>query len=89
MGRERVFSEKKILHHFRQAFWYGKGQISGQICNYCKWHHLVAKFATVCKLCYVVAKFNPSHGVNFWVCCASGNVFSFNATRLNKVPTQI
>ena len=25
MGRERVFSEKKILHHFRQAFWYGKG----------------------------------------------------------------
>ena len=25
MGRERVFSEKKILHHFRQAFWYRKG----------------------------------------------------------------
>ena len=25
MGRERAFSEKKILHHFRQAFWYGKG----------------------------------------------------------------
>ena len=24
--------------------------------------------------CHVVAKFNPSHGVNFWVRCASGNV---------------
>ena len=24
---------------------------------------------------HVVAKFNPSHGVNFWVRCASGNVF--------------
>ena len=33
----------------------------GQICNYCKW-------------CHVVDKFNPSHGVNFWVHCASGNV---------------
>ena len=35
----------------------------GQICNYCKW-------------CHVVDKFNPSHGVNFWVRCASGNVSS-------------
>ena len=33
----------------------------GQICN-------------KCKRCHVVAKFNPSHGVNFWVRCASGNV---------------
>ena len=29
----------------------------------------------ICKRCHVVAKFNPSHGVNFWVRCASGNVF--------------
>ena len=36
----------------------------GLICNLCKW-------------CYVVAKFYPSHGVNFWVLCASGNVFVF------------
>ena len=34
----------------------------GQICYKCKWRH-------------VVAKFSPSHGVNFWVRCASGNVF--------------
>ena len=33
----------------------------GQICN-------------KCKRCHVVAKFNPSHGANFWVRCASGNV---------------
>ena len=33
----------------------------GQICNLCKWRH-------------VVAKFSPSLGVNFWVRCASGNV---------------
>ena len=33
----------------------------GQICNYGKW-------------CHVVDKFNPRHGVNFWVRCASGNV---------------
>ena len=25
----------------------------------------------------MVAKFSPSHGVNFWVRCASGNVYSF------------
>ena len=28
----------------------------GQICNQCKW-------------CHIVAKFNPSYGVNFWVHC--------------------
>ena len=38
----------------------------GQICNQCQWRHLVAKFGT-----------NTSHGVNFWVRCASGNVYSF------------
>ena len=27
-------------------------------------------------MCHVVAKFNPSHGVNFWVRCASGNVLN-------------
>ena len=47
----------------------------GQICNYCKW-------------CHIVDKFNPSHGVNFWVRCASGNVsssiFVFNSD--NDVP---
>ena len=26
--------------------------------------------------CHIVAKFNPSYGVNFWVRCASGNVLS-------------
>ena len=36
----------------------------GQIFNWCKWRHLVAKFAI-----------NASHGVNFWVHCASGNVY--------------
>ena len=35
----------------------------GQICNKCKW-------------CNVVAKFSPSHAVNFWVRCASGNVLN-------------
>ena len=54
-----------------------------QIMNQSTLCHLLAKFATnasgaiwYCKWCHVVAKFNPSHGVNFWVCCASGNVFS-------------
>ena len=28
-----------------------------------------------CKLCNFVTKFNPSYGVNFWVRCASGNVY--------------
>ena len=37
----------------------------GQICNSCKW-------------CHVVAKLSPSLGVNFWVRCASGNVFLIN-----------
>ena len=59
----------------------------GQICSQCKWRHLVAKFATnasggiwwpklqlmfTSMWCHVVAKFNPSYGVNFWVRCASG-----------------
>ena len=49
----------------------------GQICNECKWHHPLAKFATLeCKWCHVVAKFSPSYGVNFWVRCASGNVLN-------------
>ena len=42
----------------------------------CKWRNLVAKFATI--VSHVVAKFNPSYGVNFWVRCASGNVFLFS-----------
>ena len=29
----------------------------------------------ICKWCHVVAKFNPSYGVNFWVRCAAGNVY--------------
>ena len=33
----------------------------GHICDSCKW-------------CHLVAKLNPSYGVNFWVRCASGNV---------------
>ena len=44
----------------------------GQICNWCKW-------------CHVVAKFSPSHGVNFWVRCASGNVFSHSSKFLKLV----
>ena len=58
----------------------------GQICNQCKWRHLVAQFGTNAsgaiwwpnlqqmQEVHVVVKFNPSHGVNFWVRCASGNV---------------
>ena len=48
------------------AIWWANLQLmevapsDSQICNLCKW-------------CYVVAKFDPSHGVNFWVRCASGN----------------
>ena len=35
---------------------------------------------------HVVAKFNPSHGVNFWVRCASGNVLDrFSVKDTNKV----
>ena len=43
----------------------------GQICN-------------KCKRCHVVAKFNPSHGVNFWVRCASGNVWDMFQVKLAK-----
>ena len=32
------------------------------------------------KWCHVVAKFNPSYGVNFWVRCASVNVFLHRQT---------
>ena len=31
--------------------------------------------------CHVVAMFNPSYGVNFWVRCASGNVFLINSKK--------
>ena len=47
----------------------------GQICNLCKWHHLVAKFAT--NESGAILLFNQSYGVNFWVRCASGNVSFF------------
>ena len=47
----------------------------GQICDQCKWRHLVAKFATNAGAAML---FNPSHGVNFWVHCASGNVFKLS-----------
>ena len=39
-------------------------QSGGQIFNLSMW-------------CHVVAKFSPSHRVNFWVRCASGNVSLF------------
>ena len=51
-------------------------------CNWCKWRLLVAKFA----ISACVAKFGTnaamwslnlrSYGVNFWVRCASGNIFN-------------
>ena len=44
----------------------------GQICN-------------KCKRCHVVAKFNPSHWVNFWVRCASGNVFVVSSSLWSNV----
>ena len=51
------------------AIWWSNLQLmqvapsGGQICDKWKW-------------CYIVAKFNPSHRVNFWVRCASGNVLT-------------
>ena len=33
---------------------------------------------------HVVAKFNPSHGVNFWVRCASGNVYISLLTKVGQ-----
>ena len=72
------------------AIWWPNCQLiqmassGGQLYNFCKWRHLVAKFATSeneaiwwpnLKSCHVVAEFSPSHGVNFWVRCASSNVF--------------
>ena len=69
----------------------------GQIYNYCKWCHLVVKCATnasgviwwpifqLMPYCHVVAKFNQSHGVNFWVRCASGNVSLNQGIRVLKL----
>ena len=63
-------SEKSYLlrkgYPERKSYLVRKNQVApsgGQICNWCKWRHAVAKFS-------------PSLGVNFWVRCASGNVFS-------------
>ena len=62
----------KFATYASGAIWWPNLQLmqvvpsGGQICNWCNW-------------CHVVAKFNPSHGVNFWVRCASGNVFSISA----------
>ena len=36
-----------------------------QICKQCKWHHLVANFATKGKWRHLVAEFDSCHGVNF------------------------
>ena len=50
------------------AIWWPKLQLmqvvptGGQVCYKCKWRHAVAKLS-------------PSYRVNFWVRCASGNVF--------------
>ena len=61
-------SVAKYANNASRAIWWPKLQLmqvvstSGKVYYYCKWRH-------------VVAKFSPSHGVNFWVRCASGNVF--------------
>ena len=49
-----------------------------QLTRKVKWRHLVAKFSINAS---VVAKFSPSLGVNFWVRCASGNVWGLTVTR--------
>ena len=62
------------------------GAIWWHICNKRKWCHLVAKSVTNAsgampnmpkmQWCHVVGKFSPSHEVNFWVRCASGNCYA-------------
>ena len=59
----------------------------GQICNLCMWRHLVA-FATnvseatwwpnvqLALFCGQIDELSPSHGVRFWVRCASRSVLS-------------
>ena len=84
----------------------------GQICNYWKWCHLVAKFATYtsgaiwcpknatnASGAMLLLNLIPSHGVNFWVRCASGNVYLWstyfhsdiergkNCTKMDTRPT--
>ena len=40
------------------------------------WQNLQLMQVLPCNMAWhIVAKFNPSDGVNFWVRCASGNVF--------------
>ena len=47
-----------------------------QIWNLYKWRHLVPKNATNASGAMLLPNLIPSHRVNFWVRCASGNVLS-------------
>ena len=87
-------------------------QVGGQICNLYKWRHLVAKFATYtsgaiwcpknatnASGAMLLLNLIPSHGVHFWVRCASGNVYLWstyfhwdiergkNCTKMDTRPT--
>ena len=51
----------------------------GQICNKCKWRHLVAKFGTNASSAMQVepplaGEITQDGDAILWVCCASGNV---------------
>ena len=53
----------------------------GQICNLCKWRHLVAKYATNASGAMLLLHLIQ---VNFWVRCASGNVSRMASLRLGN-----
>ena len=60
----------------------------GQICNLCKWRHLVAKFATNASGTMQVAFYFDGEITQVldaipWVRCASGNVFAYGNEHLN------
>ena len=62
MRKSYLVRESYLVRKINQVRTSQVAPSGGQICNYCKWR-------------YVVAKFSPSLGVNFWVRCASGNVY--------------
>ena len=54
----------------------------GKICNL-QLMQVAPSGGQICKWCHVVAKFNPNHGVNVWVRCASGNVLFHRCPRFS------
>ena len=71
-GTWSLLSQNDSIHP-QEDFWYkAMWQCRWRDVKQCKWRPN-ASCATLVE-CHLGTQFNPSHGVNFWVRCASGNV---------------